>query len=160
MIAVVAALVLGGFGWGAYQASRPVESAGSAARAADAEVARADAEAIAAGLEAYRAAEDRTYPNRLFTADLAPYVTTALVEAAEAEGETLTPAEADLGSEVVWVWTNRARTRLRFCVGRGFSHASWDSRTGTVVAKRRPKCPQTPSGARIDLDQLSTRWLR
>ena len=77
-----------------------------------------------------------------------------------AEGETLAPAEADLGSEVVWVWTNRARTRLRFCVGRGFSHASWDSRTGTVVAKRRPKCPQTPSGARIDLDQLSTRWLR
>lgn len=106
-------------------------------RGADAEVAAADAQHVADALRAYRQ-DTGTYPKRLTDPAISDLVH---------DPTGLTQAHPD--TTLVWSWTNKARTRIKFCIGYRRTHAFYDSKTDTVTSDIKPRCPTAPVGTYV-----------
>ena len=106
-------------------------------RGADAEVVAADAQHVADALRTYRQ-DTGTYPRRLTDPAISDLV-----------HDPTGPTQADPDTTLVWSWTNKARTRIRFCIGYRRTHAHYDSKTDTVTSDTKPRCPTAPVGTYV-----------
>lgn len=117
-------------------------------RAAEATVAAADAEHVVGALEEYLEVHGE-YPESLLEPEMS-----ALVHDETSGGAS----EADPDTSLVWSWANEQRTRFRFCIGYGYAHAAYDSRSDEVTSSTTPRCPSAPTGAVFDLSMIGSRW--